>query len=214
MMRHGGVAVIIPTVPGREADLARTTAAYEAELDARVYPQYGHATVGAGWTAGVEALLAAPDHERAALPRYVQLGNDDMPPDPGWFDPAVEAMEAGFTPCPVMCRSDGSIESAGSWEPNPEPADWTIVEWTPLPFFRLDEWTTIGPLPPYHYWIDNWFSAASIYLAHRDLVVRSAYRFTHTWAMPGRKSLHDAEAHAARKAYEVFLRECKRGHRG
>lgn len=214
MMRHGGVAVIIPTVPGREADLARTTAAYESELDARVYPQYGHTTVGAGWTAGVEALLARHDHERAALPRYVQLGNDDMPPDPGWFDPAVEAMEAGFTPCPVMCRANGTIESAGSWEPDPEPADWTIVDWTPLPFFRLDEWRDVGPIPPIHYYSDNWFAAASIYRAQRDIVVRSAYRFLHTWAQPGRKQLNDPDALEARKLYDAFVRDLKREHRG
>lgn len=214
MMRHGGVAVIIPTVPGREDDLARTVAAYEAESDATVYPQYGHASVGAGWTAGVEALLNANGEPGVELPRYVQFGNDDMPPDPGWLDPAVEAMECGFTPCPVMCRTDGSVESAGSWEPRPEPDDWTMVDWTPLPFFRLDEWHLVGPIPPIHYYSDNWFAATSIYVAARDIVVRTHYRFTHTWAQPGRKTLRDPDAIAARKLYDAYVRELRRTHRG
>lgn len=205
MTRHGGIAVIIPTVEGREEDLARTRAAFEKELDCTVYPQYGHKAVGAGWRAGVEWLLA----EDGVLPRYVLFGNDDMYPIDGWFDPAVEASLAGCTPCPVMFNSKGELESAGAWKVHH--ADWHRVHWSPLPFFRLDEWPVLGEgFPAIHYWSDNWLAVSSEYRLDRPIVVRHGFEFVHTWAQPSRQTLEDAAARAAGVLFNEFEADCKR----
>lgn len=204
MTRHGGIAVIIPTVPGREEDLARTVAAFEAEPDCKVFPQYGHSAVGAGWRAGVEALIS-----EGLRPRYVLFGNDDMYPSEGWLDPAVEASLAGATPCPVMFSSTGELESAGAWKVHHP--DWHVVHWSPLPFFRLDEWGVLGEgFPPIHYWSDNWLAVSSEYRLDRQIVVRHGFEFTHTWAQPSRQTLEDSAARAAGVLFNEFEADCKR----
>ena len=219
MRVHGGVAVIIPTVAGREADLGRTTVAYETEPGVRVFPQYDHSTVGAGWTAGVERILAGqrwPDDEDRAgpddwQPEFVMCGNDDMWPSLGWLAPAIETIDAGQTPCPVMWNSRGDLESAGAWQVLKP--DGSEVPWTPLCFFRLDEWQHFGPIPPWHYYSDNYFATASIHLLHRPIVVRHAFRFTHTWAQPGRKDMSSAEGREHGRLYKQFRDTCERNAR-
>ena len=215
MTRHGGVWVVIPTVPGREADFERTRAAFEAEPDARVISNAVHDepdwpgdlvfdAVGDGWRYLLERQLdRRPEDE---WPRYVQFANDDMWPSDGWLDPAVEAVEAGCTPAPLMMNSRGEVESMGVW--GRRVADWTQGIWTPLPFFRLDEWRScFADFPPIHYWSDNWFAAASIYRADRPIVARTAYEFTHTWAQPRRQTLEEPRAVKARGIFDAALRD-------
>lgn len=196
---HGGVAVIIPTVDGREEHLARTTQAYEAEPHVYVLPQYGHKAVGSGWRAGVEAILERPDSER---PEFVMLGNDDMPPLPGWLMPAIATIDAGFSPCPVIwSERDGmlALESAGQW--GVYTADGAIVGWAPMSMFRTDEWRRMGEMPPIHYWSDNWFSDASALRLGRPMRVTQGFQFTHTWAEPGRRSMDGPEGKEHNRLY-------------
>lgn len=196
---HGGVAVIVPTVPGREADLERTTRAYEAEPHVYVLPQYGHKAVGAGWRAGVEAVLERPQAER---PEFVMLGNDDMPPLPGWLMPAIQTIDDGFTPCPVLwSEKDGllGLESAGRW--GVYTSEGAIVGWAPMTMFRLAEWHLLGEMPPIHYWSDNWFSDASALRLGRPLRVTRGFQFTHTWAEPGRRSMDTPEGREHNRLY-------------
>lgn len=207
MTRHGGIAVIIPTVPGREADLERTVAAFEAEPDCKVHPTYGHTAVGAGWARGLDDYLASLGRKRR--PRYVLFGNDDMWPSEGWLDPAVEASRRGYTPCPVMFNSKGELESAGAWKVHHR--DWHVVHWSPLPFFRLDEWEVLGEgFPPIHYWSDNWLAVSAQYRLDRPIVVRHGFEFTHTWAQPSRQYLEDDAARAAGRLFNEFEADCKR----
>ena len=211
---YGGLAVIIPTVPGREGDLELTTAAFEWEtFGVRIYPQTGHESVGAGWRAGTERLVDLA-RETGNAPEFVLYGNDDMRPiNSGWLVDAIEASDQGFTPCPVMWRPDGSVESAGAWQAFP--VDWRRVDWTPLCWFRFDEYAPVaadpakawGPMPDLHYYSDNYFATASELQLGRPIVVREAFAFEHTWAMPGRRALDGPEAKAHRKVWEAFRDE-------
>lgn len=202
-VKHGGVAVIIPTVAGREHELLRTTDAYEAEPGVKVHPQYGYEAVGAGWAGGVYDLVHFNDHlEDGPLPEFVMLGNDDMPPLPGWLMPAIAAIDAGFTPCPVIwSEKDGqlALESAGRW--GVYTTDGSVVGWAPMAMFRLDEWTRMGEMPPIHYWSDNWFSDASVMRLGRPLRLTRGFQFTHTWAEPGRRSMDSPEGKEHNRLY-------------
>lgn len=199
--------VVIPTVEGREEDLAKTVAAYEADPRCTVHATYGHGQVGAGWDRGLHEWLDATGDTHPE-PTHVLFGNDDMWPHAGYLDPALEASDRGYTPCPYMWRPDGTLESGGEWQkPNP---DWHVVHWSPLPFFRFDE---RGPhldgFPPIHYWSDNWLAVSAQYRLNRPVVVRRDFAFTHTWAMPGRQYLEDPAARAAGKLFQAFERDCK-----
>lgn len=205
-LRHGGVAVIIPTVEGREAELARTTRAYEAEPHVYVFPQYGHKAVGAGWKAGVADLM-----HREPVPEFVMLGNDDMPPLPGWLMPAIATIDAGFSPCPVIwSERDGrlALESAGQW--GVYTAEGAVVGWAPMTMFRLDEWDRLGDMPEIHYWSDNWFSEASAWRIGRPMRVTRGFQFTHTWAEPGRRSMDGPEGKEHNRIYRQAHHEMMR----
>lgn len=206
-LEHGGVIVIVPTVAGREEDLARTKAAYEAEPGVRMIAKYGQLAVGEGWRDGVQMALDLLEQPPTLehVPEFVMLGNDDMPPLPGWLAPAIEAIDAGFTPCPVIWTEKGGLlglESAGRW--GVYTADEAIVDWAPMAMFRLDEWRHLGEMPPLHYYSDNWFSDASLYRLGRPLQLRRGFQFTHTWAEPGRRSLDGPEG---RQHQAIYRRE-------
>lgn len=197
------VAVVIPTVPGREEELDRAETAFmmdaaSGEYTVRVYVETGHASVGSGWNAGVDRILS-----RRVLPEFVLLSNDDVHPHAGWFAAARRVSDQGGTPCPVCYRPDGSVESGGVF--GRSLPSGSATDWTPLCFFRLDEWKRFGPLPSIHYWSDNAFSAASIITLRRAIIVEPLFAVTHTWAMPGRKSMSTPEAIADRAAFEAYV---------
>lgn len=175
------VAVVIPTIEGREQDVARCILAYQDTApEVSLYVEYGHPSCGAAWLAGAE--LAAEDGFD-----YLHLTADDLEPHPGWLDVATETVDKGYIPAPLVYHPDGALESAGlagfGCYAGPY-TDWALIEGTTVPFVTREMWDTVGMLDT-HYCTDLWVS----YQGRRhgwETVIRTGMAFTHHTAMAGR----------------------------
>lgn len=178
------VAVVIPTIQGREHWLERVEDAYRRTApDARIAVERNHPSCGAAWLHGAkwfETWLKDGFD-------YLHFGSDDLEPQDGWLEPAIEAVDAGFIPAPLVFHADGTLDSAGlvgfgqyrgSYE------DWQLVEGTTVPFMTREMWERIGMIPV-HYTSDLWVS--TIGRKHGwETAIRTGMRFTHHVAPEGR----------------------------
>jgi hypothetical protein len=171
------ISIIIPTIPGRERWLEQCAQAYAETLGGGVEYEFrveiGHPYCGSAWEAG--ALSARGD--------YLHFTADDIVPHEGWLAPALEAVEAGFLPCPRVLNTDGTIQSAGEWAA--EIADWEPTYIARVPFLSRAQWDLGGWILPTHYYTDNWISERGLRLGIQT-VVRRDYLFTHHFAPEGR----------------------------
>ena len=175
------VAIVVPTVDGREQDLARCLKAYKRTAPkARVYVEHGHGSCGEAWICG--ATKATKDGFD-----YLHLTADDLEPQAGWLKAAVQTVDRGLIPAPLVHHPDGSLESAGlnGFTLNSHVGgDWQPVENTTVPFLTREMWEQIGMIPV-HYATDVWVSA----MGRRrgwETVIRTSMRFTHYTAPAGR----------------------------
>jgi hypothetical protein len=169
------ITVVIPTVTGREADLARCLKAYETRSvhDVHLVTFKDLATCADGWNAG--AAEATGD--------YLHFSADDLEPHEGWDLAAVEACDAGFLPAPRIVNSAGTLDYCGVHSVEME--DWALVQMSVIPFMPMDLWQQVGPVPSIHYYSDNYVSWRAGQ-AGWATVVRRKFAFTHHWAEPGR----------------------------
>jgi hypothetical protein len=173
------VAVVIPTIAGREAHLRRCLEAHrDTAPDATLIVERDHRSCGAAWIAGA---ARAPSFD------YVHFTADDLEPHPGWFEVALETVQAGHIPAPLVYHPDGELESAGLWGfgcYNGPRADWQLVEGTTVPFLTREMWEAIGMIDV-HYCSDLWVS--TIGRRHGwETAIRTGMRFTHHTAQEGR----------------------------
>jgi hypothetical protein len=176
------VAIVVPTIDGRETDLRRCLVAYEKTApDAYLYIEHGHASCGEAWIAGAER---AREHGFD----YLHLTADDLEPHLGWLEVAVETVDKGFIPTPLVYDPSGQLESAGlaGFALNHVAADqdWHSVDGTTVPFLTRDMWDCIGMIPV-HYCTDLWVSAKGR-MHGWDTVIRTGMKFTHYTAPAGR----------------------------
>lgn len=177
------VLIVIPTVDGREDYLEACENAYQKTVsfsERSFYIAKNRPTCGEAWNAGAKFA-------RELGVDYVHMTADDMIPHPGWYECAVETVEAGYIPSALVKYPDGGIQSHGVWATRY--VDWTIVPQTLVPFCRPSQWI---PIPNIHYFSDN---AASSAFKHQGLEIaaRVNYCFTHHMAEPGRQSLTERE---------------------
>lgn len=154
------IAVVVPTVHGRDAHLSRCVDAYRVSTarlaeddELALYIERDHDTCGEAWRAG--AARAEQDGFD-----YLHLTADDLEPHPGWIAPAVECVDEGFIPAPVVLEPDGTLQSAGinGWDCYRGPhVDWMHVESTTVPFMSRKQWQAVGMIP-LHYCTDMWVS--------------------------------------------------------
>lgn len=175
------VAVVIPTIKGREEDLRRCLVGYENTCpDAEIYIEAGYPSCGEAWIAGAERAV-----ERGF--DYIHFTADDLEPHEGWLEPAVESVEKDFIPSPVVFHPDGTLESAGlmgfGCYTGPH-HDGMLVEGTTVPFLRRDMWERIGMIPV-HYCTDLWVSHQGRKYGW-ETVLRTSMEFTHYNAPAGR----------------------------
>lgn len=169
------ITVVIPTVSGRETDLARCLDAYRSRSthDIEIATFLDFATCAEGWNAGAKFAKGG----------YLHFSADDLEPHEGWDVAAVEACEAGVLPAPRIVNPSGALDYCGVH--GVEMEDWARVQMSVVPFMPLDLWAQIGPVPPIHYYSDNYVSWRAA-RAGWPTVVRRGFAFTHHWAQPGR----------------------------
>jgi len=173
------VVAVIPTIEGREADLKRTLSAYEATApEARVMVVHDRPSCGQAWLDGAEEAGAFD---------YLHFGADDLEPHAGWLEVAVETVDRGHIPAPLVFEPDGALDSAGLLgfgQYRGPYVDWQLVEGTTVPFLTCEMWEAIGMIPV-HYCSDLWVSA----MGRRhgwETAVRTGMAFTHWTAPAGR----------------------------
>ncbi len=169
------VAVVIPTVTGRETVFERVLDAYADtrptgwEFDITV-PE-DHPTVGEAWNAGATDVDAD----------YVFFAIDDLEPHRGWAQVAALTVDAGYVPAPRQEFPDGSLESCGSLGFGivlPECPDKTPCRNAGVLFMRPEWYEETGGFLPIHYSCDDDYSWR-LALAGHTLLYRSGMRFTH-----------------------------------
>lgn len=185
------ITVVIPTVTGRETDLARCLDAYhERSVHHIVVTTFkDFATCAEGWNTGGAA--AAGD--------FLHFSADDLEPHEGWDIAAIEAVEAGSLPAPRIVNPSGALDYCGVH--GVEMEDWARVQMSVIPFMPLDLWKKIGPIPAIHYYSDNLVSWRAAQ-AGWPTVVRRGFAFTHHWAQPGRGA---GMSYAQRMAHDEAL---------
>lgn len=174
------VAVVIPTIEGREADFDRCVAAYERTApEARLYVERDYPSCGHAWLAGAEK--AGRDGYE-----YLHFTADDLEPHDGWLEVAVETVDKGFIPAPVVLDPGGRLESAGlaGFALNGTAEDWHPVDGTTVPFLTRAMYAVIGMIPV-HYCTDLWVSAVGRWYGWQT-AIRTGMRFTHYTAAAGR----------------------------
>lgn len=197
------IAIILPTVAGREAVFDRVLAAYAGtrpagwEFDITV-PE-GHATVGDAWNAGTADVEAD----------YVFYAIDDAEPYIGWAQVAVQTADAGYIPAPRLERPDGSLESCGSMGYGQllgECSDCTPCRNTGLIFVKSEWVGRIGEFLPIHFGADDDYCWRAAVHGH-PCVYRSGMVFTHHHVVTGSMRVigQAQEHHAVALAHAATL---------
>lgn len=198
------ITVVIPTVTGREVDLARCLNAYRTRSVHDVYPVTFKdlGTCAEGWNNGAKFAKGSD---------YLHFSADDLEPHEGWDVAAIEAVEAGVLPAPRIINPAGKLDYCGVH--GVEMQDWARVQMSVIPFMPLELWQQIGPVPPIHYYSDNYVSWRAA-LAGWPTAVRRGYEFTHHWAKPGRGAGMGYEQRMAydRAAYIAAVSEAEVAH--
>lgn len=168
------VAVILPTIAGREDFLADAVDAYRQTLpEAVVYVEHDHPSCGEGWNAGAARALADGCD-------VLHFTADDLIPQAGWFGRLTQGyVDAGVFPGAVLLNPNYTV-----WNTHERPGD--LIKFPRVPTMSAETWGRLGPVPPIHYYSDIWFGRKGT-----PTVVLAEFRFVHLWAEPGRR--HDME---------------------
>lgn len=168
------LTIVVPTVDGREQWLERCLASYFATTpdDTQILVYRNRATCGIAWNEGIAEAIGA----------YVHLTADDIEAHPGWWKPAISATDLGWLPAPRILNGDGSLQSCGDADEQP---DGTECEIARIPFASRAQLACIGPMAEWQYYGDNWFSHRGRACGYPSIVVRD-YLFTHHLAGEGR----------------------------
>jgi hypothetical protein len=179
------IDVVVATIDGREADLERCVASYEANTDEgelNLIVVHNEPSVGRAWQAGLEVSDAA----------YVHLSCDDLEvTNPDWARACRQKVDEGLLPCPIIHLPDGTLESCGGDMRRPTcliewllPDGWP-VDYSPLPFLNRDQADAIGMIDA-HYLADVYVSRRGFELGWKT-VIAEGFELTHHRSPIGRR---------------------------
>lgn len=159
------VAVVVPTIKGREALLERTLAGWREHTPAelRLVVVRDEPAIGPAWWKGLGAALELSP----AMDAYVLAADDAHPTDSGWLAACRVAARGGMLPSPRIVNPDGSLHSCGTLGHGmllPDVPSYTPAGTSPFPFLT-PLWAQLvhehpGPLldPGVHYYGDDWIA--------------------------------------------------------
>lgn len=181
------LGIVIPTIPGREASLARCLASYREMTEGIeiVFSVVENSpSSGGGWLQGAEALDERVD--------WLHLTNDDIEcANDQWWMAAAEVTDTNQLPAPIVFNSDGSVQSAGGRLGAPGDLlkeigpDGTRVGFTTVPFMSWSQWEQIGMLEV-HYSSDVYVSERGRQLGIETILCHG-YELVHHMEQIGRR---------------------------
>lgn len=178
------IAVVVPTIRGREALYERTVAAYRATADVAIITVRDRPTIGQAWNDGAEAAIGTGAE-------YLHLSADDVEPQPGWAEAAAQAAQADRWPSPRILNPDGTLHSCGTMGGGmllPECGNTTPCGSSPFPFMQMSEWAGVGPSIPAHYYADDFLAWSARQQGLQVQVVRD-FCLVHLEGTPGRSRM-------------------------
>lgn len=139
------VSILIPTMPGRQAELALTIGGYQRTAPgSQICVTMGEQS----WGAGLNKLTSEDaDHD------WLLFAPDDAVPKPGWLEAALAMWEDGFFPCARYLDSTGKGVHANDELPHDTPVTWTRLFLLPRALY--DE---LGPVIDATWWADIEYS--------------------------------------------------------
>lgn len=172
------LSVIVPTITGREASLARCLASYEdtmVGLDREIIVVKDQPTWPAACNRGYEQCNGDVIHWTA----------DDLEALPGWHEPALQHLnEHDELPAPRVYNFLAPPE--GEWDNTEDGAHGAIPEFTRIPIMRRDQAERIGLWPEdLIYYADLWVTDKGRSLGIETRMVHG-YDFIHHWSGVGR----------------------------
>ncbi len=176
------VIICVPTITGREESFQRTVDGYKDTVDGS---EHNVALVTVldqpTWGAGVEACMAAV-HEQHPEATIIHFSADDLVPEPGWLDVAVETVNETICPAPVL-DTFGVINYGHP--PTPDMTDWKVSQTSVIPTIRASWWKLIAPMFVGQYFTDD-FISLKLRMHGIDTKGRTGYRFKHFHENVGR----------------------------
>jgi hypothetical protein len=185
------LSIVIPTITGREADVARCINAYEATSP----PGYELVVVKdkACWP------VACNEGYRRATGDILHFTADDLEPLPGWWQEVTNAMkQEDVLPAPKVLNHSAD----GPWDNHGDGEDGADTHFTRIPIMRRDQYERIGEWPEVNYVADVWVSEKARTLGIPTRMFHS-YAFVHYWAQVGRDDGPDVQATAAHALSEL-----------
>lgn len=188
------VAVVVPTITGREDSLQRTLHAYAetlAEETHQVFVIRDRPCWPAACNAGArEATLWGAD--------LIHYGADDLVPVPGWLDPCLPVLQAGELPAPQVYNYQVTDPP---WSQALDGPPGSVCAFTRVPILTVEMALAIGDWPEIIYYADCWVSDKARALGWPTRVV-AGYGFVHFWDQRGRLDGDPEAMERARKQYE------------
>jgi glycosyltransferase involved in cell wall biosynthesis len=184
------LSVVIPTITGRELDLANTREAYATTApDAELVIVKDKPN----WPA------ACNEGYRRSKGDIVHFTADDLEPLPGWWQEVTAAMETeDILPAAKVLNHSAD----GPWDNHGDGPDGGHPHFTRVPIMRRDQWERIGEWPAFNYVADVWVSEKGRTLGIETRMFYS-YAFVHHWAQHGRRDGPQDMAAAGNKLAEL-----------
>jgi hypothetical protein len=188
------VAVIIPTVAGRENLLPRCIKehcppwleSHDVTFSPRVIRDLP--TCGEAWNIGVRSAFKSGAD-------YVLLSADDLLPRSPWYVcDAIDAWELDDALPAARCYGlDGEPQ-------NHDGAPGDTVAFSRVPFLPAELARDVFPIPPLHYYSDVWIGDV-LRANGRTFKIAADFKFTHLWAQARRRPSdeHDRQLYDAEK---------------
>jgi len=168
------LSIVMPTIAGRESELARSVAAYERRTPVPIewIIERGHATCGAAWNAGAAK----------ATGEILHMGADDIEPESRfWLWAAMGVLNAGRIPLGYVREDEAGMFGR---------------DFARVVICRREWWCDV---PELHYWSDNAFDDLMRAAGHTP-VIAEGFDFYHRKSMVGRDDSPKRMA-AEREAY-------------
>lgn len=176
------VVICLPTVTGREESFQRTVDGYRATVEGSAH-NVAMVVVKdePTWGAGIDAAMKVVEEQHPTA-TIIHFTADDLVPEPGWLDAAIEAVDQSVCPAPVL---DTFGEIAYGHPPNADESDWKVSQTSVVPTIRASWWKLIAPMLQTHYFTDDYISL-KLRMHGIDTKGRLGYRFRHFHEMAER----------------------------